>query len=176
MFKDNVIFYQIVNKKLDEGIILFKNSSRIEKLIRKIKIRTSLIRDTKAKEELNLFCIELLKITPQFRNLESEYREAESKLEKEQIKEKYAFLENKYHKLINSINKESFFKAVKVANVSLFIAGIIGILVFALLGKTEQIYYEDNNFLPKLKNFVTKMLEKNSSLLLRDTNTVLTKI
>jgi hypothetical protein len=174
MFKDDVIFYQKVNEKLNEGITFFKNSGRIEKLVRKIKVRSTLIRDIKSKEELNSFCNNLLKIAPQFRNLESEYEEAESKEEKRTIKEKYAFLEEKYRELINSINKESFFKAVKIANVSLFVATIVGILVFALLGKPENFYQNDN--LPKIKYTIAKFMEKNNSSLLNDTGTILSKI
>jgi hypothetical protein len=165
-----------VNDKLQEGIIFFKNSGRIERLVRKIKVRSSFIKDETAKQELKSFCDQLLKIAPTFRNLESEYQETKSSEERRIIKDKYKFLEEKYHSIIKSINKESFFKAVKIANVSMFVFSILGILTLYLLGNVSPIYEQDPNFMPKIKRTIEVSLKNNPTELLQDTHSILSKI
>ena len=176
MFKDDVLFYMKSQQKLNEGIKFFKDSGKIENLVRKIRVKSYLVKDAKAKEELNKFCGDLLKIAPDFRNLESEYQEAQSKEEKEQIKEKYKSLEVKYQSLLQSMNKEAFYTAIKVANVGLLIAGILGMLLFIFLGSNKTVFYQDPKFLPQLKNSVAVILQKNQNAIVKDTDMILSKI
>jgi len=132
MFKENVMFYIDAQNKLDEGIVLLKNSSRLEKLARKINAKAMLVKDAKSKKMLNDFAGKVMLIAPEFRQLETDYRDSKSPEERKTIKTKYRHLEKKYIDFVHRINNETFISALKTTGISVLSLAVLATMVAML--------------------------------------------
>ena len=130
MFKENVIFYIDAQNKLNEGIVLLKDSSRLEKLARKINAKAMLVKDEKSQKVLYDFARKLMAIAPEFRQLETDYKDAKPE-ERKAIKVRYKHLETKYIDFVKQINNETFINALKATGIS--VLSIAALLVMATL-------------------------------------------
>lgn len=115
----------ITDEYIVEGIKFFKNSVRLDKLIKKIEVEDIYKNNADVKKFIAL----AKEIKMDFMTIENKYAKA-SKEEKADIKMEYKNLSSKNYKLIQLINKETFKKALKGTGIAL---GVLSILFFIFM-------------------------------------------
>jgi hypothetical protein len=121
------------NKKeeyLNEGIVFFKNSKRIEKFAKKVsaaKIKQPILAPLE---------IKLNQLTLGFKELETKYKTVKTPEQKKEVQELYSTLTKENKELINLLNKEAMFKALKISGLAISAIAIaaFGIAFFDNIG------------------------------------------
>lgn len=121
---------------LEEGIMFFKNSSKIKRLAKKlIQKHATLIKKGKSSEAsaLNVLIKETEKIGNKFEEVEREFRSTKDKDSKKKIKAKYESLEKDFKKLIDIANQESVKRALIATGTAALIVGVLAAGVFGFI-------------------------------------------
>jgi len=119
---------------ISEGIVFFKNSSKIKRLAKYInQKREKLLKkgDMKTAKELKPLYDEAIKVANTFEILENEFKKAKGS-EKGEVKAKYKLAEVQFRKLIKIAKKDSTKRALAVAGgvavvAAILVAGIFGL-------------------------------------------------
>lgn len=110
---------------LTEGIIFFKNSKRIEKLISKIRASMQYIQEPSMKADLNEYLREMERAKLDFQTVEEKYRVGN----KEEAREEYRNLRIKFSRIVLDINKESVKKALIITGVAAIVFSMFAAII-----------------------------------------------
>ena len=110
---------------LNEGIVLFRNSKRIEKLINKIQKAEQYAIGSETKQEVANYVRELQRAKLDFESVEQKYISGN----KEEAKEEYKALRIKFASIVTNINKESVKKFLIIAGVATLVFSIFASII-----------------------------------------------
>lgn len=125
-------------ESLNEGIKFFKQSAKIEKIIKIIR------KQAIKKNYLNLsqpLLRKLEEIKIKFAIIEDKFDAAKEKEEKQELKKEYSELSVKYNELLNVMKDPGVVKAIKVLGIGSLVAGIfyvMGNYIFNVIGIGEN--------------------------------------
>ena len=110
---------------LNEGIVIFRNSKRIEKLINKIQKAEQYAIGSETKQEVANYVRELQRAKLDFESVEQKYISGN----KEEAKEEYKALRIKFARIVTDINKESVKKFLITAGVATLVFSIFASII-----------------------------------------------
>ncbi len=120
---------------LEEGIRFFKNSTKMDKLAKKLsKKHEKLVNksDMENAKALSALISEIDKVSKKFKQVEEKFKAAKGKENKKAIKSEYAQLEKEFKKLIDIAKKDSTKKALIAAGGLALVVGILAAGIFGL--------------------------------------------
>jgi hypothetical protein len=123
----------MTEEAIEEGLVFFKNSKRLEKIASTIEIKSKV-----SYSQMKVVTDKIREIARLFREIEMAYKNANGREEKKAIKEKYNNLKNKYADFLRIINTEDVMNFIKKFSLS---AVFIGCLILMLKGVYE--YQQD---------------------------------
>ena len=124
--KTQIQFITGLNEEyLTEGIRFFRNSKRIEKLIKKFEVALITVRDPETKNEVEDYIRQLKKAKLDFEAVEQKFMVGD----KTEAKEEYNQLKIKFASIIADINKESVKHFMITAGLAAFVFALFSSIV-----------------------------------------------
>ena len=157
----NLKEYNKTDGILCEGVLFFKTSSRIKRLIVNLGKKIDLTSDAKSKEEILVVIRRLEEIKDEFSSVEAQYRIQDTMKEKHRIKTMYSSLEDKYIDLLDILNKERTRAAIKATGAGAVLATIFVIMYsFFFVSGFSSSVIALKNFNPTHEDPVGKSLKE----------------
>lgn len=117
-------------KVINEGLVFFKNSKRLNKLSLKMDRKSAKAKNPIYKQELEKVSQKMKQAANDFEVLENKYKAAKTSADKSKIKEEFKGLRNHFSDLVGMINKETTKKAIMAVG----LGALTAFSVFSLYG------------------------------------------